>query len=507
MSISMWKDQMLATVWTYGLIAVLVVTPGCVTKPKWEPVPPKVKTKVYDEQGRETDGRRGADRYQILGLGRRESADPLSQVPTDQEASSQDPQKKDRPTGKGQDPQERQRREAILRTQFGATVIINGDMITKRYFLGGATGAVFLNLLAKPGKPAAADAVPTNEQIGGKGGDRESVLGAMLKDHQVTLSYLKDFEPVSSFTVAAVDPAGGKWPVTAAASKKNSLLLVTARAESLAAFEDALNLFFAYVPQIEIEVKVVEFSTTDFLAFGVGLVSGGTDPVQSSVKNLSSGALVQEIASNFPLSAPFLGAANIRNKGVFTLGGVHDGWELNAKLEALEAEGKVDVLSSPRIVVRNGGTASILTQTDFPFPKAKISNQTVVTTDISFKPVGVNLGITPVIAGTDYVILQVFADVSSITGFADTDPVPTPIVSKRQAATSVHVPTGKTTIIGGLISNSTFENESKIPILGDIPILGYLFRSTDRTVQETELKFFITPRIIEGSRGTPITHR
>ncbi|MHC5069113.1 MAG: type II secretion system protein GspD [Planctomycetota bacterium] len=492
-----------------GGLVVVFLTPGCATQPKWEPVPAKVTTKVYDERGQETDGSQRAERYRILGLGPQPAVDPLSQVQDPTKKPAQDPTKKSaQEPGKGpQEGQQRRQREAILRTRFGPTVIINGDIITKRYFLGGEIGAVFLNLLTKPG--ASIDPLkgpfPTNQLLGGKEGDRESVLGGMLKDHQVSLSYLKDFEPVPSFKVTPVDPAGGRWPqpeVDLAKARKNSLLLVSAKAESLAAFEDALNLFFAYVPQIEIEVKVVEFTTPDFLAFGVGLISTNPD-VASSVKNLSSGALVKEITSNFPLTPPFLGTGtgSISNKGVFTLGGVHDGWELDARLEALEAEGKADVLSSPKVVVRNGGTAAILTQTDFPFPKAKISNQTVVTTDIAFKPVGINLGITPVIAGTDSVILQVFADVSAVTGFADTDPVPTPIVSKRQAATSVHVPTGKTTIIGGLLSKSTFENESKIPILGDIPILGYLFRSTSQTDQQTELKFFITPRIIEGSRG------
>ncbi len=485
-------------------VLATVLIPGCVTRPKWEPMLPKrsttkVTSQVYDEHGQQTHGSYRPLHYQILGLGPETGTDLFP------DPANNNQEKK---PGGPQDPQERRQREAILRTRFGATVIISGEMITKRYFLGGETGAVFLNLLLKPGTrfDPKKDPFPTNQLFGGKEGDRESVLGGMLRDHEVSLSYLKDFEPVPGFIVKQVDPAGGKWPEpdTKQPLRANSLLLVTAKAESLAAFEDALNLFFAYVPQIEIEVKVVEFSTTDFLAFGIGLVSAasGSDPaVLSSVKNLNQGALVKEITSNFPLTPPFLGSGSISSKGVFTLGGIHDGWELTAKLEALEAEGKVDVLSSPKIVVRNGGTASILIQTDFPFPKAKISNQTVVSTDIAFKPVGINLGITPVIAGTDTVILQVFADVSAVTGFADTDPVPTPIVSKRQVATSVHVPTGKTTIIGGLISKSTFENESKIPILGDIPILGYLFRSTSVTEQETELKFFITPRIIVGSRG------
>ncbi len=68
----------------------------------------------------------------------------------------------------------------------------------------------------------------------------------------------------------------------------------------------------------------------------------------------------------------------------------------------------------------------------------------------SFKPVGITLGIRPVIAGTETVILQIHADVSAVTGFASTDPIGTPIVSTLTAVTSVHVPNCKSTVIGGL---------------------------------------------------------
>ena len=105
------------------------------------------------------------------------------------------------------------------------------------------------------------------------------------------------------------------------------------------------------------------------------------------------------------------------------------------------------------------------------------------------------------IAGTETVILQVYADVSAVTAFASTDPVDTPIISSRVAITTVHVPAGKTTVIGGLIQESTFESERKVPILGDIPILGYLFRSTSSQTTETTLAFHITPRIIQGAQG------
>ena len=159
------------------VVLAAVLTSGCVTRPKWEAIlpkrSPKVITKVYDERGQRTNGSHRGQRYEILGLG----PDPASDL------AGQDPDKKqDKKPGGPQDPQEQRQREAILRTRFGATVIINGELITKRYFLGGETGAVFLNLLLKPG--ATFDPIkgpfPTNQLFGGKEGDRESVLGMRL---------------------------------------------------------------------------------------------------------------------------------------------------------------------------------------------------------------------------------------------------------------------------------------------------------------------------------------
>jgi general secretion pathway protein D len=172
-------------------------------------------------------------------------------------------------------------------------------------------------------------------------------------------------------------------------------------------------------------------------------------------------------------------------------------------LEALEANNLADITSSPKLVVRNGGVAAISTLTQVPFPKAKINQLGAeVATDIEFKPVGVKMNIIPVIAGTDSVILQVYADVSAITSFAPTSPVSTPITSNRTAITTVYLKHGHTLVIGGLKSKTLFESETKVPILGDIPLLGFLFRSTSTTRNETTVEFHITPRIVEH-RGAP----
>jgi len=399
----------------------------------------------------------------------------------------------------GQDKQDLSPQDmASIRARFGSNVIINQKTgeVTKQYFLSGEAGLVFLNLIAEPGgtRPDATKL----EHMQTLGGDAKSksVLGRMVGDNQVELIVIKNFEQPEG--VAIKTAVSGQLPPQIPIGSGQDLVLVTAKVGGLAAFENALNLFFANIPQVEIEVKVVEYSTTDTLSFGIIPTNANTP----SLNQLKPDRLIKNITSQFPLAAPLVGGTSIGDRGIITLGGIHDSWDLNATLQLLEANSIADVLSSPKMVVRNGGVASVNTTSEIPYPKAKItSSGQNITADISFKPVGITLNIRPVIAGTDTVILQVYAKVSSVTGFAATSPVQTPIISTREAVTSVHVTNGKTTVIGGLKTKTQFDQEQKIPILGDIPILGYLFRSTSTQTAETTLEFHITPRIIQGSQG------
>ena len=447
---------------------------GCVTERTWKPGPERVTTAVYDESGKRVTGNEAP--YKILGLNPKASRDPLA------EAQATDTQ--------GLTPQElERRREAAIRNQFGSTVVINGEMVTKRYFLSTEPGEVF--------KKISGVTAGTPVLLGGSG-DTKSILGSMLDTNEVSISYIDKFETVPALAAGAI-PGQTMMVPMAGAGGHNDLLLVSAKAPDLAAFEDAINLFYSNIPQVEIEVKVVEFSTSESLSFGTGVLTPGSGESPAGLlTNLASGRLVSDITSSFPLNPPV--GSGLRSKGLFSLGGIHDGWELDATLEVLQAQGKADVLSSPKLMVRNGGTAAIATFTELPFPQAKVTVTNIASTNIMFKPVGITLGIKPVIAGTETIILQIHADVSAVTGFAATDPIDTPVVSKRTAMTSVHVPNGKATIIGGLRTTTTLSNETKIPLLGDIPLLGYLFRSTTTQASETNLSFIITPRIRVGSQ-------
>ena len=421
-------------------------------------------------------------------------------------------------TGRGQDPQEGESRsemEAHLRGLFGSSILIGADgQVTKQYFLVGELGPTFLKLVHeiapdKPlpifeaGKPITVP--PPGTRVGGEGS--QSILGQMLRGRQIDITYLPDFERLSGAKIA--DPPNPNQPgavtgepmrIDVANSTPVALLLVTATPAALTAFEGALDLFYTSIPQVEITVQVIEFSRAEALAFGVTRVDSGTP----NLDNLSSGALVQAYTSIFPLRQPVVGSNPVTDVGLFTLGGVHDSWALNVVLQALEANNLADITSSPKLVVRNGGVASISTLTNIPFPRARIEQiSNAVATDIEFKPVGVKMNIIPVIAGKDTVLLQLYADVSAVTGFANTTPVVTPITSNRSAVTTVYLKNNHSLLIGGLKSVTTFQSETKVPILGDIPLLGFLFRSTSSSLQETSVAFQITPRIV-NDRGSPV---
>lgn len=416
-----------------------------------------------------------------------------------------------------QDPVETpSQRDARLRVQFGSSVLIGADgSVTKQYFLAGDLAQTFLKLIADitADSPPQFDAErkppkvpPPGTKVGGAGS--KSVLGRMLRDHEVEVTFVPDFEVLSG---AAIAETPGQPPAVRGEPLLNkyreatgvSLALITAKPASLAAFEAALDLFYTSIQQVEISVSVVEYQVADALAFGVRGAAAGAGATTPVLTNQSSGQLVRSYTSSFPLSQPIVGVSPVTDVGRFALGGIHDAWELNMVLEALEANNLADITSSPKLVVRNGGVASISTLTQVPFPRAKINQLGAeVAVDIDFRPVGVRMNIIPVIAGTDSVILQIYADVSAITGFAQTQPVNTPITSTRTAVTTVHLKNEHTLVIGGLTSQTKFESETKVPILGDIPLLGFLFRSTSTTHNKTTVDFFITPRIVKerGSR-------
>ena len=161
---------------------------------------------------------------------------------------------------------------------------------------------------------------------------------------------------------------------------------------------------------------------------------------------------------------------------------------LNLELSALEAEGKGKIVSSPRVIVADQDTALIEQGEELPFQNATSSGATAV----SFKKANLRLEVVPQITPEGNVILDVVVNKDSVgrttpTGFA---------IDTKHAKTKVMVQNGGTVVIGGIYIQSEKNEVNKVPVLGDVPFLGHLFKNTARTVSKTELLIFITPKIV-----------
>lgn len=173
------------------------------------------------------------------------------------------------------------------------------------------------------------------------------------------------------------------------------------------------------------------------------------------------------------------------------------GGVLDAFINALKTDTKFNVLSTPKIFTSNNVQAQINISQRVPFVVSQRTDANGnITYNYDFEDVGIVLTVTPRITANGYVTMDVSQTANDLQGFTSFN---APIVNQRQAETTVSVKDGETIILGGIIRNSVSSTVKKIPLLGDIPILGNLFKTTDKTNSKTELLVFLTPRLVRDS--------
>jgi pilus assembly protein CpaC len=176
---------------------------------------------------------------------------------------------------------------------------------------------------------------------------------------------------------------------------------------------------------------------------------------------------------------------------------------LGAAVRALQSKGLFQSLAEPNLIATNGKEASFLAGGEYPFPIIQPTNAGTSIT-IMFKEFGVRLSFTPTVLGNDLIHLKVKPEVSSLD-FANAitlEGFRIPALSTRRTETEVELRDGQTFAIAGLLNNTLTNTMSKIPGIGDIPILGLLFRSKAHQKNQTELVVMITPSIVRrGSMG------
>ena len=251
--------------------------------------------------------------------------------------------------------------------------------------------------------------------------------------------------------------------------------------------EDVSRIVTAFdVPeqQVLIEAKIVQVVLSDQHKFGVNW-----EAIISQYHDLS-------------LSGRFDILKTASKKGTLNIGTLSSD-DYSVFLEALEAVGETNILSSPSITSLNHQEAKILVGSTQPYVTTTTttpsSGPTTVAESVNFIEVGVKLYVTPTIHKDDFVTMKIRPEVSSVTTSLITSNNNTiPVVESSEAETTVTVKDGVTIIIGGLIKDETIRTQNKVPLLGDIPLVGLAFRNSDDLKRKTEIIIFLTPRIISG---------
>ena len=260
------------------------------------------------------------------------------------------------------------------------------------------------------------------------------------------------------------------------ADEETNALLITTFVRNFPAVAELIKQLDILLPQVLIEAQIIEVTLDDDSVFGV-------EWMWEQRTTLDDKTYQQEGATDFGLADEVFGL----KYGILSS-------KLNAMLHALTKDTKVNILSTPRIMTKNNQEAIINVGQAVPF---LVSTQETATggilTSTDFRDVGVILTVTPRINRSGTVSLDVNQQINSLVEFTLFD---APIISTREASAFVTIKDKQTMVIGGMIKDDKTETVHKTPILGDIPLLGRLFRRTDMRVEKTELMVFITPHVV-----------
>ncbi|MET3493237.1 type IV pilus assembly protein PilQ [Variovorax boronicumulans] len=279
---------------------------------------------------------------------------------------------------------------------------------------------------------------------------------------------------------------------SAIAEVRTNQLFVTDTQVRLADVAELIRKLDVPVRQVLIEARIVEASDTFGKSLGVKL-GGGAIGKNSSFGTSPTGtdnAFTSFTNSNF-VNLPGGDAGGTGNSaGTFSLSLFNSAFTrmLNLEISALEAEGKGRLVSSPRVITADQTKALIEQGEEIPYQQATSSGAT----SISFRKAVLKLEVTPQITPEGNIILTL--DVSKDSRGANTSAGPA--INTKHVQTEVLVESGGTVVIGGIFELTETNDESRVPVLGEVPYLGALFRKRERVVNKVEMLVFITPKMV-----------
>jgi len=270
-------------------------------------------------------------------------------------------------------------------------------------------------------------------------------------------------------------------------ARSNTLVLtdIPSKIDEITAMIQALD---KVDKEVFIDARIIQVALNDEYQMGVNWD-----------KVLTSGNTQVKFLSSFPIPGSL--TTNVGGASIGTL----TGGSFNDVIQALDTFGKSRTLSNPRLAVINNQEASILIGTTIPYTTSSTitpaSGPTTTSDSVNFIDTGVKLHVTPTIHDDGYITMKIKPEISNeeTKPFTAPDGSIIPIVDTSEVQTTVRVKDGVTIIIGGLIKNEYINNQNKIPVLGDLPIIGKAFNNVDRNLEKTEIVIFLTPHVINGN--------
>jgi general secretion pathway protein D len=316
-----------------------------------------------------------------------------------------------------------------------------------------------------------------------------------------------------------VPPAGGaampagpstilEGAVTITADKMTNSLIVVASPGDFETMKDVIEKLDIRRRQVYVEAAIIEMGLSKSRELGfefqvpVQSKNLGPNASTSAVGGTNFGNIGNAIA-NGPAGLAGLNGLTIGAiKGTFTYNG-NTYLSVGALLHALQSDTGVNILSTPNILTSDNQKAEIMVGENIPFitgqSQTPSTGGSAILTTVDRKDVGISLKITPQITSDDNVRLDVYQEISNVIQTAGLNANQVgPSISKRAATTTVVVKDRETMVIGGLIRDNVQSIENKVPFLGDIPILGWLFKYKTTSVDKVNLLIFITPYIIKN---------
>ncbi len=300
--------------------------------------------------------------------------------------------------------------------------------------------------------------------------------------------------PAATPVSASRKPATGDESVndvTIIADKANNAILVMGSLDDYRTVESAIQKLDVPPRQVLIEATIAEVTLTDGLQYGLQWFLQGRQSGYRTTGGLSStesSTLPSAVVPGFSFAV-----SNSLN-------------EVRALFDALANESKLKVLSSPSVMVIDNQSANIRVGDQIPIITRQTSGvgnaDSPIVNEVQFRDTGVLLQVTPRINSGGLVTLEINQEVSEPS--ADEFAAGNVSILQRSIQSSVAVQSGETVVLGGLIRESDTDTETGVPLLKDIPLLGFFFSRTVRTKQRTELVVTITPRVIEDSRQARI---